>query len=60
MRLNKEQTKHLADTLRAVAFAQFAAFGYVAMKEESYTIFVISAVLFVFLEVVAVVILEDA
>ncbi|MFZ5593699.1 MAG: hypothetical protein ACOY4D_05480 [Pseudomonadota bacterium] len=60
MRLNTEQAKHLAETFRAVAFAQFAAFGYVAIQKQDYITFVVSTGLFFCLIAFAVLLLEDA
>ena len=34
-KFNIDQSKHLAGTLRAVAFAQFATFGYKSYVDES-------------------------
>lgn len=51
--MNKEQARHLAGTLRAVAFAQFATYGYVAFQQEIWVSVVISALLFVWLEVLS-------
>lgn len=43
MRLNKEQAKHLADTARIIAIAQFAAFGYTSFAEQQYLMTLVSA-----------------
>jgi hypothetical protein len=51
--MNKEQAKHVAGTLRAIAFAQFATYGYVAFQQEIYSGVIISALLFVWLEVLS-------
>lgn len=48
--MNKEQARHIAGTLRAIAFAQFATYGYVAFQQETWTGVVISALLFIWLE----------
>lgn len=48
--MNKEQAKHLAGTFRAIAFGQFAAFGYVAFLQESWLSVAVSALLFIWLE----------
>jgi hypothetical protein len=51
--MNKEQAQHIAGTLRAIAFAQFATYGYVAFQQEVYSGVGISALLFVWLEVLS-------
>ena len=51
--MNKEQARHISGTLRAVAFAQFATYGYVAFQQEVYSAVIISALLFVWLEVLS-------
>jgi len=33
--MNNDQLKHIASTLSALAFAQFAAFGFVGLRSES-------------------------
>ncbi len=58
MKLNKEQAKHLADTARIVAVAQFAAFGYTATVNQQYLIAVISSLWFFAAEWLAVMLLE--
>jgi hypothetical protein len=51
--MNKEQAKHVAGTFRAIAFAQFATYGYVAFQQEIYSGVAISTLLFVWLEVLS-------
>ncbi len=48
--MNNEQAKHISGTLRAIAFAQFATYGYVSFQQEIYSGVIISATLFVWLE----------
>lgn len=59
MNLNKEQAKHLAETARVVAIAQFAAFGYTAVVNQQYSIAMLSTLWFVAAEWLAVMLLED-
>jgi len=59
MRLNKEQSKHLADTARLVAIAQFAAFGYTALTEQQYLMTLLSTLVFVEFESMALFLLGD-
>jgi len=51
--MNKDQAKHFAGTLRAIAFAQFATYGYVSFQQETWTGLAISSVLFIWLESIA-------
>lgn len=48
--MNKEQARHIAGTLRAIAFAQFATYGYVAFQQETWSAVAISSILFIWLE----------
>ena len=48
--MNKEQARHMAGTLRAIAFAQFATYGYVAFQQETWSAVTISSMLFIWLE----------
>lgn len=59
MNLNKEQAKHLAETARVVAIAQFAAFGYTAVVNQQHLIAMLSTLWFVAAEWLAVMLLED-
>lgn len=59
MRLNKEQSKHLAETARIIAIAQFAAFGYTAVVNQQYALAIFSTVWFFAAEGLAVLLLED-
>lgn len=61
VRFNKEQAKHLADTFRIVAIAQFGFFGYHGLIKwpEGWAAFVWSAILFAVLDWVAVRLLEN-
>ncbi|MDD5388957.1 MAG: hypothetical protein PHD37_06410 [Gallionellaceae bacterium] len=59
MNINKEQSKHLAETARVVAIAQFAAFGYTAVVNQQYSIAILSTLWFVAAEWLAVMLLED-
>ncbi|MHB8409558.1 MAG: hypothetical protein ACYDHY_15950 [Acidiferrobacterales bacterium] len=61
MKLNKEQTKHLADTFRIIAIAQFGFFGYHGLIKwaTQWETFVWSAAVFVVCEWAAVWFLED-
>lgn len=59
MELNKEQAKHLADTLRVVAIAQFGYFGYDSLKVGMWPMVAVSFLLFVALEFLALTALED-
>lgn len=59
MNLNKEQTKHLSETARVVAIAQFAAFGYTAVVNQQYSIAILCTLWFVAAEWLAVMLLED-
>lgn len=58
-KLNREQAKHLAETARIVAVAQFAAFGYTSLSDHQYLLTPMSAVLFAEIELVAVLLLGD-
>ena len=58
--LNSEQAKHLAETARLIAAAQFAVFGYTSIHEHRLFITLISAALFVEIEWLAVLLLENA
>jgi hypothetical protein len=51
--MNKEQAKHIAGTLRAIAFAQFATYGYIAFTQDFYLELLISIFLFIWLEALA-------
>ncbi len=59
MKLNEEQAKHLADSARVVAIAQFAAFGYTAVVNQQYSIAILSTLWFIAAEWLAVLLLED-
>ena len=58
--LNSEQAKHLAETARLIAAAQFAVFGYTSLYEHRLLITLFSAVIFVEIEWMAVKLLENA
>jgi hypothetical protein len=58
-KLNREQAKHLAETARLIAVAQFAAFGYTSIVNHQYLLTILSTVIFVELELVAVLLLGD-
>lgn len=58
MKLNREQAKHLAETLRIVAIAQFGVYGYHGITGGLMGNVIASAFLFVYLEFVAVFLLE--
>jgi len=51
--MNNEQAKHLAGTLRAVAFAQFAVYGYTALQQSDWLSFFVSTLTFIWLEQLA-------
>lgn len=53
MKLNQEQTKHLADTLQALALGQLAVFGYVGFSGGQRLSVIISGVVLVAFEAVA-------
>ena len=57
--MNKEQAKHLSGTLRAVAFAQFAAYGYVGFQESDGMPVLISTLLFLWLEILSLLLLKE-
>lgn len=59
MKLNEEQAKHLADTARLVAIAQFAAFGYTSFAEQQYLMTILSALVFAEFESLALLLLGD-
>ena len=58
--MNREQAKHLAGTLRAIAFAQFATYGYVGFQNLIWLPVIISTILFVWLEVLSFLMLRKA
>jgi hypothetical protein len=58
-KLNHEQAKHLAETARLIAVAQFAAFGYTSFVNDQYLLTILSTVIFAELELVAVLLLGD-
>lgn len=59
MKLNEEQAKHLADTARLVAIAQFASFGYTSFAEQQYLMTILSALVFAEFESLALLLLGD-
>ena len=61
VRINKEQAKHLADSFRIVAIAQFGFFGYHGLVNWStqWATFVWSAAVFIMCEGAAIWFLED-
>jgi len=59
-RLHREQSKHLAETARLIAVAQFSVFGYASVTDEQYLLAILSIVIFVELETVAVLLLGDS
>lgn len=61
MKLNREQAKHLAETMRIVAIAQFGYFGYYGLIHwtTQRSQFVLSSLLFVIIELLAVALLTE-
>ncbi|MDH4275841.1 MAG: hypothetical protein OEW08_12465 [Gammaproteobacteria bacterium] len=60
VKLNKEQAKHLADTLRVVAVAEFGYFGYAGLNGKEWGMVAISTVAFILIEYLAFRSLEAA
>ena len=58
--LNAAQVKHLAETARLIATAQFAVFGYTSLQEHRWLITLLSAVIFAEMEWLAVKLLENS
>lgn len=50
MKLNQEQSKHLATSLRAYGIGQLAAFGYVGIQVSDWYSVIISAIISLSLE----------
>ena len=60
MRLSDEQAKHIAETLRIVAIAEFGFLGYTAgLKRHDWWLMAASSLSFILIESVAVLILGD-
>lgn len=60
MRLNGEQAKHVAETLRIVAVAEFGFFGYTAgLERHDWWLMAASLLSFTLIEYAAVLILGD-
>ena len=60
MRLNNEQAKHIADTLRIIAVAEFGFFGYTGGLEHGDWLFVaLSVGVFALLEWAAILTLRE-
>ena len=59
MKLNNEQAKHLAGTLRIVAVAQFAAFGWAAIQSSDWLGTLWPTTLFILLEFIALYALQE-
>lgn len=59
MRLNNEQSKHLSGSLRAYGLGQMAAFGFVGIQINHWPTMVISTLIMLFFEFVAILILKD-
>ena len=55
--LNKDQLKKLSDTFTVLAFAQFGVFGYDAYQQSQWLMLSLSSIIFIELQVVAIVIL---
>jgi len=60
MRLNNEQAKHVADTLRVAAVAEFGFFGYTGgLEHHDWLLVLLSVCIFVLIEGAAVLTLRE-
>jgi hypothetical protein len=55
--VNKEQIKKLSDTFSVIAYAQFGVFGYDAYQQSQWLMLSVSSVVFIELQVFAIMIL---
>ena len=53
MKLNKEQSKHFATSLRAYGIGQLAAFGYAGIQTSDWTTVIVSGIILIVLEFIA-------
>lgn len=58
MKLNNEQAKHLADTLRIIAVAIFSLFGYNGVMHREWLQISLSTLIFCWLEAMALFVLS--
>ncbi len=54
MNLNRDHLKRLSDTLNMIGVGQLAFFGFTAVRDQQWSGFVVSLILFMILEVGAV------
>jgi hypothetical protein len=59
LKLNQDQNKHIANSLRIIGMTQFAAFGWDAFNEGGSLILIASSVFYLYIEFLALVFLGE-
>lgn len=54
LKLNNDQAKHIANSLRIIGMAQFAAFGWSAFNDKILSILLLSSIIYLYFEFLAV------